>query len=115
MSEALPITQVNEQFAVSPQLTPTDMAAVAAAGYKSVINNRPDGEGGPDQPASADIEAAARAAGLEYRHQPVNGANIQPQDVQTFGELLDTLPQPTLAFCRTGTRCGVLWRNARGQ
>ncbi len=115
MSEPLPFTQLNEQFAVAPQLAPADMAAVAAAGFKSVINNRPDGEGGPEQPANADIEAAARAAGLEYRYQPVNGRNIQPQDVDDFAELIDTLPQPVLAFCRTGTRSGVLWRSARGE
>lgn len=115
MSTTLPLNQVNERFALAPQLAPADMAAVAAAGFKSVINNRPDGEGGPDQPLNADIEAAARGAGLEYRYQPVNGANIQQQDVDNFAELLDTLPQPTLAFCRTGTRSGVLYRAATGQ
>lgn len=114
MSAALPVTPVTDQFAVAPQLSPTDMAAVAAAGFKSVINNRPDGEGGPSQPTSAQVEAAARAAGLEYRHQPVNGANIQQHDVDTFGELLQALPGPVLAFCRTGTRSGILYRAATG-
>ena len=97
-----PFTHFNPNFAVAPQLAPEDMAAVAAAGFRSVINNRPDGEGGPSQPASADIEKAARALGLEYRHQPVNGAAIQQQDVETFSELVETLPGPVLAFCRTG-------------
>jgi len=110
-----PFTRITEQFAVAPQLAPADMAAIAAAGFKSVINNRPDFEGGPQQPANADIERAAREAGLEYRYQPVNGANIQPQDVATFDQLLQTLPGPVLAFCRTGTRCGILYRAASGQ
>jgi len=108
-------THLTDQFAVAPQLAADDMAAVAAAGFKSVINNRPDFEGGPDQPTHADIEKAARAAGLEYRYQPVVGTNIQAQDVATFGELVQSLPQPVLAFCRTGTRCTVLFRAASGQ
>lgn len=108
-------TSLSDRVAVAPQLAAADMQAVAAAGYKSVINNRPDFEGGPDQPTSADIEQAARAAGLEYRYQPVVGSNIQPQDVATFGELIHDLPGPVLAFCRTGTRCSVLFRAATGQ
>ena len=108
----LPIIRITEQFAVAPQLAPEDMAGLAAAGFRSVINNRPDGEGGPSQPLNADIEQAARAAGLEYRYQPVNGAAIQPQDVATFGELLQSLPGPVLAFCRSGTRSGNLYRAA---
>ncbi|GAA5231885.1 TIGR01244 family phosphatase [Verticiella sediminum] len=108
----LPITRFNDHFAVAPQLAPEDMARLAEAGFKSVINNRPDGEGGPAQPLSADIEQAARAAGLEYRYQPVNGAAIQAQDVVTFGELVKSLPGPVLAFCRSGTRSGNLYRAA---
>lgn len=105
-------TQLSSQLAVAPQLAAADMQAVAAAGFKSVINNRPDFEGGPDQPTSADIEQAAKAAGLEYRHQPVNGAAIQADDVATFHDLITDLPGPVLAFCRTGTRCSVLFRAA---
>ncbi len=110
-----PFTHLTEQFAVAPQLSAHDMAAVAAAGFKSVINNRPDFEGGPDQPTHIEIERAAREAGLEYRYQPVVGSNIQQQDVDTFNDLLHTLPEPVLAFCRTGTRCSVLFRAASGQ
>ncbi len=116
MSETTPaFSHFNPNFAVAPQLAPDDMAAVAAAGFRSVINNRPDGEGGPSQPANADIERAARAAGLEYRYQPVNGAAIQPQDVATFSDLVENLPGPVLAFCRSGTRCGNLFRLASAQ
>lgn len=114
MSDSLPHHPLSDQFAVAPQLSPADMAAVAAAGFKSVINNRPDGEGGPDQPSNQDIEAAARAAGLEYCYQPVNGGNIQQQDVDAFASLLNQLPGPVLAFCRTGNRCSVLYRAATG-
>ncbi|MBN9472861.1 MAG: TIGR01244 family protein [Bordetella sp. SCN 67-23] len=105
-------TSLTESFAVAPQLAPGDMAAVAAAGFKSVINNRPDFEGGPAQPSSEQMEAAAQAAGLNYVHQPVNGANIQPGDVSTFASLLKTLPGPVLAFCRSGARSTKLFMSA---
>ena len=67
---ALPSSLVAD-VSVAPQLAPEAMAEAAAAGFRSVINNRPDFEGGPDQPTSRAIEAAARAAGLEYAWLPV--------------------------------------------
>lgn len=100
---------LSPDLSVAPQLDAAAMAALAAAGFKSVINNRPDFEGGPDQPSSAAIEAAAKAAGLAYVHLPVNPAVQSPQEVAQFRELLNTLPKPILAFCRTGTRCGKLF------
>lgn len=113
VSDTLPMfRQITDAFAVAGQLAPEHMAEVAAAGFKSVINNRPDFEGGPDQPRSADIEVAARAAGLQYFYLPVNGANIQPQDIAAFGELLKSAPGPVLAFCRTGTRSSKLYLGA---
>ncbi|MBX6318776.1 TIGR01244 family sulfur transferase [Pigmentiphaga sp.] len=108
-------TSLTENFAVAPQLAPDDMAAVAAAGFKSVINNRPDFEGGPAQPSSEQMKAAAEAAGLNYVYQPVNGANIQPDDVATFASLLKTLPGPVLAFCRSGARSTKLFMFASQQ
>ena len=50
---------------VTGQLEPMSMNEVARMGFRSVVNNRPDYEGGYDQPTNADIEKAARAAGLD--------------------------------------------------
>lgn len=108
----LPIQMLSPDFSVAPQLEPEAMAAAAAAGFRSVINNRPDFEGGPQQPASAEIEAAAIAAGLEYRHLPVSGAYQSPEEIASFGLLLDDLPKPILAFCRSGARSTKLYSAA---
>ena len=89
------------------------MAAAAAAGYRSVINNRPDFEGGPDQPTHAAMEAAARAAGLEYAFLPVLGSYQTPEQAQAMAALMRELPKPVLAFCRTGTRSAKLYAMAR--
>ena len=109
---SLPINPLSETFAVAPQLSPQDMQAVADAGYKSVIINRPDLEGGPDQPSSADVIAAARAAGLAVEYQPVVSGSMTPDDVARFAVLLKELPAPVLAYCRTGTRCTHLFQAA---
>ncbi len=106
------INALTNDFAVAPQLSPDDMQAVAAAGFKSVIINRPDLEGGPDQPLSADVMAAAREAGLSIEYQPVVSGAMTAEDVARFAELLQTLPAPVLAYCRTGTRCGHLYQAA---
>ncbi|MBV8380692.1 MAG: TIGR01244 family phosphatase [Paucibacter sp.] len=108
----LPINPLTPAFSVAPQLEPEAMAAVAAAGYKSVVNNRPDFEGGPDQPTSSAIEAAAHAAGLEYRYLPVNGAYQSPEEIAAMRALIDSLPQPVLAFCRSGARSTKLFAAA---
>jgi uncharacterized protein (TIGR01244 family) len=86
----------------------------AQNGFKSVINNRPDFEGGPDQPTSAVMEAAAQAAGLQYAFLPVNGAYQSPEEIARFADLLKALPKPILAFCRSGARSGKLYRAATG-
>ena len=106
------VTQHTPDFSTAPQLMPEHMAAIAAHGFRSVINNRPDLEGGPQQPASAEIEAAAIAAGLEYRHLPVNGAYQSPEEIALFGLLLEKLPKPILAFCRSGARSTKLYSAA---
>jgi len=112
MSTHLPLRQIADTVCVAPQLTPDAMAELARLGFKSVVNNRPDFEHGPDQPTSAAIEAAAHAAGLEYRHLPVDGGWQSPEQIAAFAELLHTLPQPMLAFCRSGARSTRLFQQA---
>jgi uncharacterized protein (TIGR01244 family) len=105
--------QVATDVYVAPQLTPDAMAAVARAGFRSVVNNRPDFEHGPDQPTNATIEAAAKAAGLEYRFLPVSGAGQTPEQIAAFAALLAELPRPLLAFCRSGARSTNLFIQAQ--
>ncbi len=107
---ALTAQALTADFSVAPQLDPGAMAWAAHAGFKSVINNRPDFEGGPDQPTSAEIETAAHAAGLRYAHLPVSPMMQTPQEIAQFAQLLADLPKPILAFCRSGTRSGNLYR-----
>ena len=112
MTSALPARAIAEDVWVAPQLAPPAMAEAASAGFRSVINNRPDFEGGPDQPTSASVEAAARAAGLQYAWLPVAPNVHSADDIARFAALLESLPKPILAFCRSGTRSSKLFNAA---
>lgn len=110
-SSSLPAPKkVTDDLYVGPQLVASQMAALKAAGFASVINNRPDGEGGPDQPTSAELEAAATGAGLVYRHLPVSPRDQLDADARRMVALVAELPHPTFAFCRTGARAEALYR-----
>jgi len=104
----LQINQIDDEISVAPQIVASDIPAIAEAGFKTVICNRPDGES-EDQQVYADIEAAAQAAGLVIINQPVDGRNVTDEDGAQFGRLLEGATKPVLAYCRTGTRCTVLW------
>lgn len=109
------IRALTDNFAVAPQLGPDDMAAVAQAGYRSVIINRPDFEGGPDQPTADSVIEAARQAGLTAVYQPVVSGAMTGSDIDRFADLLRELPAPVLAYCRSGTRCTHLFAAATKQ
>jgi uncharacterized protein (TIGR01244 family) len=115
MESNLPLRALTSDLSVAPQLEPAAMAQVAAAGFRSVINNRPDFEGGPAQPTSAQMEAAAQAAGLRYVHLPVDGGYQSPEEIAAFAQLLKDLPAPVLAFCRSGARSTRLFVSANPQ
>jgi uncharacterized protein (TIGR01244 family) len=112
MNTSLPLRQIADDVCVAPQLTPEAMSELASLGFRSVVNNRPDFEHGPDQPASAAIAAAAAAAGLTYVHLPVDGAYQSPEQIAAFAALLADLPRPILAFCRSGARSTRLYAQA---
>lgn len=101
------ITQLAEQYFVTPQISVEQIEAIAAAGFQKVVNNRPDGES-EDQPSSADLQAVVEAAGLVYVYNPVDLSKLSQNEVDAQqAALADNVK--TLAFCRTGTRSSVLW------
>ncbi len=99
--------RVTDDFSTAPQISVADVAEAARLGFKTIINNRPDGED-PSAPQSADIEAAAKAAGLGYVHIPVRGGP-GPAEVEAVKAVIDNAEGPVLAYCRSGTRSIVTW------
>lgn len=108
----LPTHVVNDTITVAGQLSAADMHEVARAGYKSVIINRPDYEGGAEQPASSDVMRVARELGLQVEYQPVISGALTHDDAVRFAQLLKEMPKPVLAYCRSGGRCLSLYTAA---
>ena len=99
---------LSESVSVAGQISPADLQAIAEAGFKSIVCNRPDGES-PGQFSSQDIATAAHLAGLTMAYLPVVTGRVSPQDGREFGDLLNQLPGPVLAYCRSGMRSATLW------
>ena len=101
------LRQINPDLAVSPQILPEDVPALAEAGFKVLVNNRPDDEVGPEIDHEAMAEAA-RQAGMRYHYLPFHPGQITPQLIGDFAEA--TMGQgPVIAYCRSGNRSTVLW------
>jgi sulfide:quinone oxidoreductase len=101
------------ELTVSAQITAADLPDLAAAGVKSLICNRPDGEGA-DQPTFTEIEAAAKAQGIAVRYLPVLTGKVSDLDAKDFARALDEMPAPVHAYCRTGNRSATLWALSEG-
>lgn len=95
-------------ISVTTQVTPAAIAAAKAAGFRAIINNRPDREE-PGQPSSAELEAAAKAAGLEYHHIPVVPGQFSDAQIAAFRDAMGSCGKPALAFCKSGMRATSLW------
>ena len=102
------IRRIDATISVAPQIQPEDVAAIKAAGFAAIVNNRPDEEE-VGQPAGEAIRAAAEAAGLSYTAIPVTQAGFSLPQVEAMAAVLQDAGGPVLAFCRSGTRSCNLW------
>ena len=107
------ITQHSVEFSTAPQVQVEDLAEIAQLGFKTIINNRPDLEGGTEQPTSDQIKKAAEKLGLNYIYIPVVPNNIQPNQIADFSSAFAWGAKPVLGFCRTGNRASSLYKSAQ--
>ena len=106
--------QLDDRTLVSGQIGPDDVPALKDLGVTLIINNRPDNEDA-GQPEGDDIEAAARAAGIDYRHVPI-ARGLGPSDIDSMREAIKSAGQgKLLAFCRSGNRSALAWAVARSE
>lgn len=105
---------VTSDFFISGQIAPDYVQALADQGFTALINNRPDGEE-PGQPSSAIIEAAARTAGLDYLHAPMQGSQISEADIARIQAVTRQASGKVLGFCRSGARSMLGWALAQSQ
>jgi uncharacterized protein (TIGR01244 family) len=102
------IRQITPRYAVSPQIDPEDLGVIAAAGFTTVICNRPDEEVAPSHRADM-VAEAARAAGLAFHVLPLTHQTMTSENVARQRELIEESQGPVLAYCASGTRCSVVW------
>ena len=102
------IRHINESISVAPQIAVDQVAEIAAAGFKTIVNNRPDDEDA-GQPSGDAIRAAAEAAGLNYVAIPVTHAGFSHPQIDAMTQALTEAKGPVLAYCRSGTRSCNLW------
>ncbi len=107
------IKTISPALSVSPQILPQQVAALASAGFRSIICNLPDGECGSGQPSFDQIAAAAQATGMQAVYLPIVPGQADPTEAAAFRDLIDSLPAPVLAFCRSGNRSASLWAMAQ--
>jgi uncharacterized protein (TIGR01244 family) len=105
-------TKINDQISVAAQISLDDLAAFKAAGYTTVMNNRPDNEE-PGQLNHETAEAEAKKQGLNYVYLPIVSSAISRKDVHDFQNLLLREGKPILAHCRSGTRCYLMYALTR--
>jgi uncharacterized protein (TIGR01244 family) len=106
--------EVTPSFWASPQIDLADIAEAQARGIGLILNNRPEGEA-DDQVPGTQVEAAARAAGLDYLAIPVSPGGFSEEQVQAMSDALDGAQGPVLAYCRSGTRSTLLWALAQAK
>jgi len=106
------LVPLGEGLSVAGRLDRADIDALARAGVRTILNNRPDGED-PGQLPAAEARRLAEAHGMTYHHIPITAATLSRADVDAFAAALKDAPAPVVAHCRTGTRSALLWALAR--
>lgn len=108
------IRPLTEAYAVSPQIDPADLPAIKAAGYTTIIDNRPDGEIPPSHQTD-EMRAAAEALGLEFVANPVIGGALTMDNVTAQSEAIAAAKGPILAYCASGNRSSIVWALANAE
>jgi len=107
-----PLMELAPGIAAAGALSAADIEALAAAGVKTIINNRPDGED-PGQLPADEARRLCAARGIAYHHIPFVAATLTRADIDAFDAALKSAPQPVVAHCRSGTRSTMIWALTR--
>ncbi|MBN8291368.1 TIGR01244 family phosphatase [Rhodobacter sp. NTK016B] len=102
------IRPLSDTYSVSPQIEPEDIAAIKAAGYTTVICNRPDAEIPPELQADA-MRALVEGAGMGFVLNPVIGGALTQENVDAQRNAIDEASGPVLAYCASGNRSSIVW------
>lgn len=102
------LKRISDHVSVATQISLDDIPAIKAAGFKAIINNRPDGEA-MDQATSEEVRAAVEGAGLAYHFIPLGRDGVSTEMIEQERAVLEGSAGPVLCYCRSGTRSTTLW------
>ncbi|MDO5668072.1 MAG: TIGR01244 family sulfur transferase [Alcaligenaceae bacterium] len=105
----MPFTQLNDDYAVAPQLTADDVRTASQAGYRTLLINRPDAELSPEQPSSEEMIGLAESLGMKAVYLPIISGGPTEGEVEEFAIVFEELPKPVLAYCRSGNRSATAY------
>lgn len=108
-----PFNRIDDNFSFSPQIDEKDLPDIKAAGFKSIICNRPDNEDGGSHPDHDLLKAAANKLGLEFAYLPVIPGQINDTNIADFKAIVSQLAVPTVGYCRLGIRSKILYERSR--
>ena len=103
------ISRIADNYAVAAQILPDELDEIAAAGFRAVICNRPDGEE-PGQPTVGAISAECERVGISFHHIPVSGMPIPDEAIQEQRRIINECDGPVLGYCRSGQRSALIWQ-----
>ena len=103
-----PNRELVDRVAVRDQLSLAALPELKAAGYRTIIALRPDGEA-PDQVPSSAVAAGARASGMHFTYIPTPRGTIPDSVVDALSRELAEAPRPILLYCRSGSRAARAW------
>jgi uncharacterized protein (TIGR01244 family) len=107
-----PLAVLAPGVSAAGKLDRADIEALADAGIRTIVNNRPDGED-PGQLPADEARRLAEAHGIAYHHIPVTAASLTSGDVEAMAAVLAEAEQPMVLHCRSGTRSALLWALVR--
>lgn len=94
---------IEERLTLAGQPQPADWAALAAEGFRAVVNMRSD----PGRAAAQ--QRAAEAAGLRYIHLPLPAYELEPEHLAAFHQTMAAQEGRVLLHCRSASRVALVW------
>lgn len=110
--QSMHIKRITDNYSVSAQISPCDVTAIKAAGFTTIMCNRPDGESA-NQPTAAEIGKVAKEQGLSFHYVPMSPRGPGSTTFFDFGNVIRKSKGPVFAYCRSGNRCTILWKKTQ--
>lgn len=98
------IRKINDDLAISGQITIEQLPQIAEDGFKSILNLRSTDEPG----VLLDEESKAEQLGLEYTNLPFQVETVSDEIIIRVLQQIHRLPKPVLVHCDNAIRAAAI-------